>query len=77
MTGVQTCALPIWWAQILKAILGFAFVIAVKEGMKAPLDAIFAGHMIARAIRYFLVVLAAAFVWPMTFRWFSKMGIKK
>ena len=67
----------IWWAQILKAILGFAFVIAVKEGMKAPLDAIFAGHMIARAIRYFLVVLAAAFVWPMTFRWFSKMGIKK
>lgn len=67
----------VWWAQILKVILGFVLVLAVKEGLKAPLDAVFAGHMIARAIRYFLVVVVAAFVWPMSFRWFSKMGAKK
>lgn len=67
----------VWWAQILKIILGFALVLAVKEGLKAPLDAVFAGHMIARAIRYFLVVMAAGFIWPMTFRWFSKIGVKK
>lgn len=67
----------VWWVQILKMILGFALVLAVKEGLKSPLDALFAGHMIARAIRYFLVVLAAGLVWPMSFRWFSKIGVKK
>lgn len=67
----------VWWAQILKIVLGFALVLAVKEGLKAPLDAVFSGHMVARAIRYFLVVMAAGFFWPMTFRWFSKIGVKK
>lgn len=67
----------VWWAQILKAILGFAVVLAVKEGLKNPLDALFAGHMAARAIRYFLVVLMAGLFWPMTFRWFSRIGVKK
>ena len=67
----------VWWAQILKTVLGFAVVLAVKEGLKSPLDALFAGHMAARAVRYFLVVLIAGLVWPMTFRWFSKIGVKK
>ena len=67
----------VWWAQVLKIILGFALVLAVKEGLKSPLDAVFGGHMIARAIRYFLVVMVAGFIWPMSFRWFSKMGAKK
>ena len=67
----------VWWAQILKIVLGFALVLAVKSGLKSPLDALFSGHMIARAVRYFLVVLAAGLVWPMTFRWFSRLGVKK
>ena len=67
----------VWWVQILKMILGFAVVLAVKEGLKSPLDALFAGHMAARAVRYFLVVMMAGLVWPMTFRWFSKIGVKK
>ncbi len=67
----------VWWAQILKTVLGFAVVLAVKEGLKSPLDALFAGHMAARAVRYFLVVMMAGLVWPMTFRWFSKIGVKK
>lgn len=67
----------VWWVQILKTVLGFAVVLAVKEGLKSPLDALFAGHMAARAVRYFLVVLMAGLVWPMTFRWFSKIGVKK
>jgi hypothetical protein len=65
------------WAQILKIILGFAAVLAVKEGLKNPLDALFAGHMAARAVRYFFVVLVAGLIWPMTFHWFSKIGAKK
>lgn len=67
----------VWWAQILKAVMGLAVVLAVKEGLRAPLDALFAGHLAARAVRYFLIVLVAGAVWPMTFPWFSKLGVKK
>ena len=66
----------VWWGQILKAVLGFGLVLAVKEGMRAPLEALFAGHMAARAVRYFLIVVVAGLVWPMTFRWFGKLGRK-
>jgi undecaprenyl-diphosphatase len=67
----------VWWAQALKVVLGFALVLAVKEGLRAPLDALFAGHLIARAVRYCLIVLMAGLLWPMTFRWFSKIGVRK
>ena len=67
----------VWWVQLLKVILGLALVLAVKESLRAPLDALFAGHMAARAIRYFLIVVVAGFLWPMTFRWFGKLGVKK
>lgn len=67
----------IWWAQLLKVALGLALVLGVKEGLRAPLDALFAGHTAARAVRYFLIVLAAGGLWPMTFRWFSGLGVKK
>jgi undecaprenyl-diphosphatase len=64
----------IWWAQILKAVLGLAVVLLVKEGTKPVLELICSGHMIARAIRYCLVVVTAGIVWPLTFKWFGKMG---
>lgn len=67
----------VWWAQVLKVLLGFAAVLAVKEGLRAPLDALFMGHMAARSVRYFLIVIVAGLLWPMTFRWFSKLGAKK
>lgn len=67
----------VWWAQILKAVLGLAVVLAVKEGMRAPLDNLFSGHLAARAVRYFLIVAVAGGIWPLTFRWFSKLGVKK
>ena len=67
----------IWWAQILKAVLGLAVVLAVKAGTKGILNAIFGDEMIARAVRYCLVVLTAGIVWPLTFKWFSKLGKKE
>ncbi len=67
----------IWWAQILKVVLGLVAVLAVKEGLRAPLDAIFAGHMVSRAVRYFLIVAVAGGLWPLTFRRFAKLGEKK
>ena len=63
--------------QILKFVLGLAVVLAVKEGMRFPLDALFAGHLAARSIRYLLIVFVAGFLWPMTFRFFRKIGLKK
>lgn len=66
----------VWWAQILKVLLGLGAVLLVKEGLRAPLEALFAGHMAARAVRYFLIVIVAGLVWPMTFRYFSRLGRK-
>ena len=39
----------IWWAQVLKVVLGLGLVLAVKEGLRSPLDALFSGHKIGRA----------------------------
>lgn len=67
----------IWWAQVFKIILGLAVVLLVKEGMRSPLEAIFGGHMIARAVRYCLIVVVAGVVWPLSFRWFGRLGRKE
>ncbi len=66
-----------WWAQLLKIVLGLALVLAVKEGLRSPLEALFNGHLTARAVRYFLVVVVAGLLWPMTFRYFAKLGRKQ
>ncbi len=67
----------VWWAQILKAVGGLAVVLAVKELLRAPLDGLFNGHLAARGIRYFLIVLVGAVLWPLTFRFFARLGQKK
>ena len=66
----------VWWAQIVKVALGLLAVLAIKSGLKTPIDALCGGHMVARAIRYFLIVIMAGIVWPLTFKWFSKLGRK-
>lgn len=66
----------VWWAQILKIVLGLGIVIGVKEGLRGPLDAMFAGHLAARAVRYFLIVIVAGLLWPMTFKFFAKLKKK-
>lgn len=62
-----------WWIQLIKIILGLAVVLAVKEGLKAPLIALFGSELIARAVRYFLIVVVAGLLWPMTFRLWNKL----
>ena len=61
-----------WWGQIVKLAGGVALVLAVKTLLKAPLLAFCGGHDAAHALRYFLVVLVAGCLWPMTFRFFEK-----
>lgn len=66
----------VWWAQLLKIVGGLAAVLIVKELLRAPLDALLNGALIARSIRYFLMVVVGGVLWPMTFKWFSKLGKK-
>ena len=67
----------VWWAQVLKAVLGLAITIGLRAVLKAPLLALCGGHNIANLIRYALMVVFAAGIWPMTFRWFGRLGRNK
>lgn len=66
----------VWWVQILKVALGLLAVLAIKSGLKTPIDLLCGGHMIGRAIRYFLIVIMAGIIWPLSFKWLSKLGRK-
>lgn len=63
--------------QICKVVFGLVLVLAVKEGLRSPLDAVFSGHMAARAVRYFLIVITAGILWPLTFRFWGRIGQKE
>ncbi len=64
----------VWWAQIIKVVLGLGILLALKAVLKAPLLALFGGHSAAHGVRYFIVILFAGVVWPMTFKYFAKLG---
>ncbi len=65
-----------WYAQVLKLVIGLGGVLAIKAGLSSPLTALFGNEMIARAVRYFLIVLFAGGVWPLTFKWFAGLKIE-
>ena len=72
MLGAVAGVFVAWWGQLIKLEGGLALVLVVKTLLKAPLLALCGGHDAAHAIRYFLVVLVAGCLWPMTFRFFEK-----
>jgi membrane-associated phospholipid phosphatase len=62
--------------QILKFLIGVALVVALKSVLKV----VFGGsdeHFTLRALRYFLIVIFAGGVYPLTFKWFARIGKKK
>ena len=63
------------WIQYIKIFGGMLLVLAVKEGLRTPLEWILPAFP-ARALRYFLVVLTAGIVWPCCFRRLSSLGEK-
>ena len=66
----------VWWAQILKVLGGLALVLVVKSGMKGILNMLL-GELCGRLARYFLIVIVAGIVWPLTFKFFAKIGSKE
>ena len=65
-----------WQGQLLKLVLGFAIVLGIKAGLKPLLESVLPA-MPARSVRYFLMVIFAACIWPLTFPRLSKIGQKK
>ena len=63
--------------QVLKLVLGFGILLAIKSGGKAPLQALFANDYLADGLRYLLMVIFAGCIWPLTFRFFATLGKKK
>lgn len=66
----------IWWAQLLKLTLGLLLLLAIKSGLKSPLYALLNGSYLADGIRYFLIVIFAGCIWPLTFRFWRQLGRK-
>lgn len=71
----ETKAQPL--TQALKLVLGLALVVGLRVVLKAPMYAVFGEGGVADAARYFLVVLFAAAVWPMSFRFLARVKVKK
>ena len=66
----------VWWAQIIKVVLGLALSLGVKE-LCYFVFGVIPGETINRALSYFVMVIFAGAVWPLTFKFFSKLGGKK
>ena len=69
-----------WYSSIIKLAVGFAIVLAIKSGLKAPLEMLFSflgggAEYVARGVRYLIIVLFAALVWPLTFGAFARLRI--
>lgn len=66
----------VWWAQILKIAIGFPLVLAVRMLLKKPLNTLL-GVNVGGAFRYFLMVLVAGMLIPLTFRFLPKKRIRR
>lgn len=66
-----------WYFQAVKLIVGLAAVLGIKSGLSAPLTALFGNEYVARAVRYFLIVIFSGIVWPLTFKFFATHRIER
>ncbi len=62
--------------QIAKLVIGAAIVLGLKAVLKAPLN-LLVGEDMQHLIRYFILVVFAGGVWPLTFPFFAKLGKNK
>ena len=66
----------VWWVQILKIAVGLIPVLLIKSLLKTPLQSLIGDVYVADGIRYFLLTAFAGAVWPITFKYWSKIGKK-
>ena len=63
--------------QVLKLVLGLIIVVALKEGLKPLLKIVMGETLFTNTIRYFVLVVFAGAVWPLTFKKLSSVGKSK
>lgn len=66
----------VWWAQLIKCAAGMGLMLLLRELLEQPL-VLFKGHAAVNAAKYFLITVAGGGLWPMTFRFFSRLGKKQ
>lgn len=64
-----------WYGQIIKIVGGLGIVLLIKVGLSSPLVSLFGNEYVARAVRYFLIVIFAGVVWPISFKYIAKLKI--
>lgn len=62
--------------QLCKVALGLAVILAIKSGLKGPINQLFQGDPLGDGVRYCLVALFGGLVWPLTFPMWKKLGRK-
>lgn len=62
--------------QTLKLVIGFPILLLLLEASKPIWNFIVPNAPLARILRYFTTVLFAGAIWPMTFKFFAKVGKK-
>lgn len=65
----------VWWAQLLKVVLGLALALGVKE-LAYWAFGFLSFEPLNRLLAYFVLVIFAGAVWPLTFRLFGRLGKK-
>ncbi len=63
------------WAQALKFLIGLGLVLGVRFGLKPVLAALFGESPFLDAVRYFIMTLVGGALWPMTFRFWGRLGV--
>ena len=67
----------VWWAQILKLLIGVALVMGTRLALKPLFAAIFGDHAWTSGLRYFMMAVVGGVLWPMTFGFWGKLGTQK
>lgn len=67
----------VWWAQALKFLIGLGLIIGARVGLKPVLAAILGESPLVDALRYFIMALLGGTLWPMTFRFWGRLGREK
>ena len=67
----------VWWAQVLKLAVGLVPILLIKSLLKTPLQGLIGDDYVADGVRYFLITGFAGCVWPLTFKFWGKLGQKK
>ena len=62
-----------WYSQVVKLALGLGMVLVIKSLLKDPLYYVLGEN--ERIVRYFLMVIFAGGIWPLTFEFFANLKV--